>query len=1199
MKERIIIFWIILFSCVSLMAQSRPYEGPNDPAGDVSVIREGRMTGNRVLLYFKNTTELGYWPNFDHSKWPNDETGVGMVDGIGLNIAAKIYLENDSIPVTDQTVIENNRDELQSLYYCETNYRQGMDHDPTGTITWGLYPVPGYANPNSEYVAMSNRADSWPINGWPSTGDQKKWAGEWNGRFGRGVKYASLETFFVANDAQDLEYIKDTTIAEKYYPRREYDSDGNIVEEVKIGDINPNVTIQKGEPWGGLGTRVKVRGYQWNNLQTRDVIFWEYDISNISNYDITEVAFGYWVDMGVGHLNGIGETDDIGYFNQYIDMAYCWDTDGIGVEGRQTGIMAFAFLESPGIAYDDIDNDQDGIIDEKRDNQATMLVDGSHGIYDPSKYEAWYGKSVSEIGKKWDADEDGDWQDGIDANGNGVYDNGEFYGDDVGLDGVGPGDLNYTGPDEGECNHKPDYAEGIGCEPNFAATDISESDMIGLTSFHQFHHPQTNEEPFSWADQAVFDIFSSQGLDEFFGELANLIFMFGSGPFRLNQGRTERISMAELHSYDPLAGLNSDSHTAPSLTAKRGIVQLIYENDYRFAKPPIMPTLCAEPRDGAVVLTWDDVADKLTREPLMNSVNDFEGYKIYKATDKYFSDAELLTDMYGNPAGKKPIFQCDRKNGRTGAADYAVVNGESFYLGNDTGLQHYFIDEDVQNGRTYYYAVVAYDYGISAEELSGFGSVDASVYPAENNVVVELNEDETIRQIGKNVAIVTPRTEAAGYKSPYFDIDYSGSHGTGKLEPMVYSKENLKYDHTYKVKFDVKPTVHLNIFTLRSDQEGKFVNTGYSVYDTNADNKLVYRETFEDLDYQDNYEEDFKRKQGRWVGNEPNALVTYMRLKEGEVNSDIFDGIRLTLKDLQQTPVMDTLNTGWLNGNYPVQVKINAESEYIDYYYDDTTTVIRPAEALFYPYQYEIRFDDSYTGKFDNSLRQSFYIPGGKIVKKSEVLLNETFPFYIINTTLGDTLDLMGYDLNGDGEFDFKNDKVIAGYIKFIFQTNSSWAGTIMTVNFQDAVSNFPDSDAIYQVNFKRPFMATDSLMFTVKEPLEKEDREINNEMNQIKVVPNPYVATNTMESAVSNIGLNQSRKIMFTHIPADCEIKIFTSTGVYIDQIKVTNKPAEGYVHWDMLTHENLEIAAGIYVYHIKSTITGKEKIGKFAVLK
>lgn len=44
----------------------------------------------------------------------------------------------------------------------------------------------GYFNENSEYPAMSNRPESWPPNGWPSTGNQLKWPGEWNGRFGRG-----------------------------------------------------------------------------------------------------------------------------------------------------------------------------------------------------------------------------------------------------------------------------------------------------------------------------------------------------------------------------------------------------------------------------------------------------------------------------------------------------------------------------------------------------------------------------------------------------------------------------------------------------------------------------------------------------------------------------------------------------------------------------------------------------------------------------------------------------------------------------------------------------------------------------------------------------------------------------------------------------------------------------------------------------
>ncbi len=34
-----------------LFGQGKPYDGPDDPAGDISAIREGYMTGNRVFLY--------------------------------------------------------------------------------------------------------------------------------------------------------------------------------------------------------------------------------------------------------------------------------------------------------------------------------------------------------------------------------------------------------------------------------------------------------------------------------------------------------------------------------------------------------------------------------------------------------------------------------------------------------------------------------------------------------------------------------------------------------------------------------------------------------------------------------------------------------------------------------------------------------------------------------------------------------------------------------------------------------------------------------------------------------------------------------------------------------------------------------------------------------------------------------------------
>ena len=144
-----------------------------------------------------------------------------------------------------------------------------------------------------------------------------------------------------------------------------------------------------------------------------------------------------------------------------------------------------------------------------------------------------------------------------------------------------------------------------------------------------------------------------------------------------------------------------------------------------------------------------------------------------------------------------------------------------------------------------------------------------------------------------------------------------------------------------------------------------------------------------------------------------------------------------------------------------------------------------------------------------------------------------------------------------------------------------------------------PKPGDIYRLDFSRPFYESDSIMFTVDELPGLNEAKLDMTMEQIKVVPNPYIMTNAMEPAVANKFLNQRRRIMFTHIPAECEIRIFTSSGILVDLIEVHNEPGNGIVHWDLLSREDLEIAAGMYVYHVKSLVTGKEKVGKFAVIK
>ena len=97
--------------------------------------------------------------------------------------------------------------------------------------------------------------------------------------------------------------------------------------------------------------------------------------------------------------------------------------------------------------HDFVDNDDDGLTDERRDNDATTLLGPTEGITDMAKFLDFYNLKPEDLKDHWDADEDQDWDDGIDLNENNTYvfqaddgswvlEPGESAGDDVGLDGA-------------------------------------------------------------------------------------------------------------------------------------------------------------------------------------------------------------------------------------------------------------------------------------------------------------------------------------------------------------------------------------------------------------------------------------------------------------------------------------------------------------------------------------------------------------------------------------------------------------------------------------------------------------------------------------------------------------------------------------------------------------------------------------------
>ncbi|MDD5608935.1 MAG: hypothetical protein PHY57_10510, partial [Ignavibacterium sp.] len=132
----------------------------------------------------------------------------------------------------------------------------------------------------------------------------------------------------------------------------------------------------------------------------------------------------------------------------------------------------------------------------------------------------------------------------------------------------------------------------------------------------------------------------------------------------------------------------------------------------------------------------------------------------------------------------------------------------------------------------------------------------------------------------------------------------------------------------------------------------------------------------------------------------------------------------------------------------------------------------------------------------------------------------------------------------------------------------------------------------------KKPFNGNDFITFTTSGATINNSLA-SNELDKIKVVPNPYVVTHQGESRLLSTQTSGrgEREIRFTYIPPGSKISIFTVRGeliktLYHDDLYV------GDVYWNLRTEENLDVAYGVYVFVAEIPNVGS-KIGKFALIK
>jgi len=1164
-KVRLILFALI-FMITTILTNAQQI-GKGTP----NARRNGIHDGNRVITVFNNYGVIaqpgdvgpaGAW-KYRTNKYVGDVSPL-----IGVRLPYRDY-DNDGVI-----------DTIYSVVITDVSRPGGGDYSPGGGDSWTFEPIPGFANSaydpseSGKGVAMSHLPETWPTF-WP---DQPTWVdsnghAEWNGYFGRNKMNADQESYYMMDDDCD----------KKMYLNYGFKPD-------TINDFSRR----------GQGLRMSVRGLQWSDFLAQDVIFWVYQITNVGTTDYDQVTFGTLVGTYVG-LPGDEWNDDASFFNIRENITYSWDYDQYvrpsanpnWINPHEVGYIAYSFLESPGNKYDGIDNDGDshesapffteedfkprtlkagdklilidkdtyertefimpyypvvvtsqgreyrlvpdstkleegcitsrndlkfdaydgydndfdGLIDEnyqihyhqyKKDYSGAVLID----TLNPIKHINYFtsnGSSYNMIDEARDdnIDNDNDWSKDpvtgelwFDENGNLL--------DDVGRDGK---------------SNTNDFGENDGFptngEPNFDQTDVNESDQIGLTNFYYFV-PSTDitlaDESDMWyrlkpgnflVPSSVRNNVASRGED---GD-----FIYGSGYFRILAGATERYSLA--FSF-------GDDFNAVIKTKK--IAQFIYDANYNFPRPPDQPTLKAVAGDGKVTLYWNKVAensiDPVTKE------KDFEGYFIYKATDPNFADIMKITNRDGNPMRLKPIAQFDLDNGITGLFPTpSDLNerrmGVPFYLGNDTGIQNTFVDEDVKNGVTYFYAVSAYDRGFA----------EKNIFPAENSHYISTDVFGNYSP-GSNCAVVVPNAPVAGYEPP---LD-------GELLTRVEGSSNSI--PSYKV---VDPPSVIN-----AEYEVTFI-------DSLVDNlPIAYAYRVKDLTNND------------MIYNKN----TYFKSS----NNDVFNGVTLNFDVRYQSPdsiKLDVLNSGW-NTN------------------DDTNLryAVQPFNFTGYPIgikeigDYAIVFSDKYDKE---STPNMLGLPLPAKLTNFEVynITNpqQAFILPFAFVTLDSTLS--------------KGDR--------IFLANSDTSKFTWTLEFLGDNRRVPASGDTLFISILKPITSADKFVFnTSASTIDKE--VIEDQMDNIKVVPNPYIVSNIFEHPLpAEIRGRGDRIIKFIHLPAYSKVSIYTSAGNLVRSLYHEGNYNDGSVSWNLKSEEGLDVAYGIYFYVVEAPDTEKKKFGKIALIK
>jgi len=558
-------------------------------------------------------------------------------------------------------------------------------------------------------------------------------------------------------------------------------------------------------------------------------------------------------------------------------------------------------------------------------------------------------------------------------------------------------------------------------------------------------------------------------------------------------------------------------------------VQRAYDAAFDLPNPPNNPQVVAVPSDGAVLLRWDAGS-----EASADSGYVWEGYNIYQGASVAGPFTRIATYDLVNGVTSVLDIECDPNS--------PVPLPKVKAFGTDFGVRYMIeLTDDAVRGNPlhsatqYYYAVTAYAVG------------DSSL--------------PHVLESPFNVIAVVPQTPPAG-----FDVA-STNPTTVQLNQVT----------------PVSPP-STDVVTVTTVDPFATIDASWTVgFKPSSDTTTVWYLV-------------------RTVGTSaPDTVLNNQTNITGDENYQVVNGIQVKV----QSTAAGELNAFYadtLGGTPTPLAGVNRGLGFFGggagFAANDIGGTI-PADTI--PLTVEIRFTGGPPGQ-----KAYRYLRGGGIYAFQDYV---DVPFYVWDVTNNRQLNAAFLENNGsstqDGQWLPSPDG--DGNREFAWVLGSPYSGTTPDPFYlapensdmlAGTIDNFYEL-ASFRVSETANMDLGDKFVFQVGNPSTPNDfftfstSRANGfnaslaaeELKKVRAVPNPYFAHSTYE-------LNRFNRVLkFTHLPAQCTIRIFNLAGDLIRTISKNDNTSQA--SWDLNTKNGLPVGSGVYIYHVDApgagTVTGK----------